>query len=157
MSAAPFDVGLVLSRLQAADTGMREWGGRADYRSVTRLQDYPAPCGYVILARERGLQTKTGQSFPGKQTPGFAQITAVTFAVVMVVQNYRQFEGADLRDELREGLGKVRNPLLGWTPPVAGGRACDLIQGDLTNYDSSIAVWTDIWSTQHVIKPEIQQ
>lgn len=153
MSAAPFDIGLVLTRLQSVDTGMRQWGGRADYASIQRLQDYPAPCGYVLLARERGLQTKSGQSFPGRQTPGFAQVTTVTFGVVTVIQNYRQLEGADLRDELREQLGRVRSPLLGWTPPVSGGRACELIQGDLTDYDSSIAVWTDIWSTQHVIKP----
>lgn len=153
MSAAPFDIGLLLARLQDFDTGIREWGGRADYASVLKLQDYPAPCGYVLLAREKGLQTKSGQSLPGKQTP-FAQIMAVTFGVVIVVRNYRQFEGADLRDELREQIGKVRAPLLGWTPPVNGGRACQLVQGDLVDYDASTALWTDIWQTQHITKVE---
>lgn len=152
MSAQPFNVGLVIDRLRPVTTA-RQWGGVTDYASITKLQDFPAPCGYVVLARERALQTKSGQSSPGRQTP-MAQVVVVTFGVVMAVRNYRQLEGSDLRDELLEQLGQVRSILMGWTPPVDGGRACQLLQGELTDYDASVALWTDVWQTQHIIKPE---
>lgn len=152
MSAQPFNVGLVIDRLRPTTTA-RSWGGAADYVSITRLQDFPAPCGYVVLARERALQTKSGHSAPGRQSQ-MAQVVAVTFGVVVAVRNYRQLEGSDLRDELLDQLGQVRSVLMGWTPPVDGGRACQLMQGELTDYDASVALWTDVWQTQHIIRPE---
>jgi hypothetical protein len=156
MSAAPFDTGLIITRLRAPllPGTLRLVGGSADYASVSRLQDFPAPCAYVLLGRERGIAVKTGQNLPGQQYP-IAQMLAVTFAVAMVFRNYRQLEGDELRNELRDQVGAVRNRLLGWTPPVPGGRACDLLQGDLVAYDAGIALWTDIWRTQQSIKPEI--
>lgn len=156
MSAAPFDTGLVITRLreQAMATGLRLVGGSADYRAVRSLQDFPAPCAYVVLAREKAQQTKTGQSLPGRQTP-LAQLLEVTFGVVLAVRNYRQLEGDELRNELRDQLDRIRSPLLGWTPPINGGRACQLAGGDLSDYDAGTALWTDVWKTQHIIKPEI--
>lgn len=155
MSAGPFDTGLVETRLRERATGLRLVGGSADYRSVKQLQDFPAPCGYVVLAREKAVKTKTGISLPGKQTE-LAQQVVATIAVILAVRNYRQLEGDDLRNELRDQLDQIRNPLLGWTPPVSGGRAFQLVTGDLSDYDASTALWTDIYQTEHIIKPEIQ-
>ena len=155
MSATPFDTGLILTRLRAPLPGaLRLVGGSADYASIEQLQDFPAPCAYVLLGRERGTQIASGQSLPNVQH-AVAQMMAVTFGVVMAFRNYRQLEGTELRNELRDQVGAVRDRLLGWTPPVSGGRACELLQGDLVAYDAGTAVWTDVWRTQHVIKPEI--
>lgn len=155
MSAAPFDIGLVIERIAAADTGLRSVQGSADYAQIKRLQDFPAPCGYVVLAQERPTQTKSGISMPGQQTP-LAQMVQVTFGVITAVRNYRQMQGDALRNELREQIGAIRNTLLGWTPPVSGGRALQLHQGDLGDYDNAVALWIDVYRTQHAIKPEIK-
>lgn len=155
MNAQPFDVGLIVARLTMPLPGaLRFVGGSADYASVNALGDFPAPCAYVLLARETGIDVKSGQSLPGVQTP-IAQMMAVTFGVVMAFRNYRQLGGAELRDELRDQVGAVRGRLLGWTPPVPAGRGCEIVQGDLIAYDAGVAVWTDVWRTQHAIKPEI--
>ncbi len=133
---------------------LRKIGGSADLAAVRQLGDHPAPCAYVLLGRERGEKTSSGISLPGKQTP-LAQALSVTFGVVMAFRNVRQLQGDELRDELRDQVGAVRDRLLGWTPAVNGGRACELLQGDLTNFDASIALWTDVWRTQHIVKPRI--
>lgn len=154
MSAAPFDVGLVIARLQAAATDLRKIQGAADYAAVRLLQDFPAPCAYVLLGRDTATQTKTGTSMPGKQTP-LQQAMEVQFGVVVAARNYREQRGAQVIDVLREVLGQVRNAVLGWTPPVAGGRPCQLVTGYLEDYDNATALWIDIWQTQLIIKPEI--
>ncbi|ASK91053.1 hypothetical protein KWH04_01155 [Xanthomonas campestris pv. trichodesmae] len=155
MSAAPFDVGLVITRLQAAGTDLRKIQGATDYAAVRSLQDFPAPCAYVLLGRDTATQTKTGTSLPGKQTP-LQQALEVHFGVVVLARNYREQRGAQVSDVLRDLLGQVRNALLGWTPPVAGGRACQLVSGNLEDYDNATAMWIDVWQTQQIIKPEIR-
>lgn len=163
MSTQPFDVGLVIARLRekVPQPPLRLIGGSADFAPLASslsstgvLKDFPAPCAYVLLGREKAVETKSGISESGKQTP-LAQRVEVTFAVAVAFRNYRQLEGEDLRNELRDQLGAIRKPLLGWTPSVTGGRACQLVQGDLTAYDGTYALWTDVWKTQHIIQAEI--
>lgn len=150
-STLPFDIGLVIERLRAPLPGtLRQIGGSADFAAIKLLRDFPAPCAYVLLAREKAGKSSSGISIPGQQSPR-SQILNVTFGVVMAFRNYRQLEGDDLRNELRDQVGAVRAVLLGWTPPVASGIGCELIQGDLTDYDAGIALWTDTWRTQHAI------
>lgn len=153
MSAAPFDVMPIVARLKARVSALRQMGTAADYATVRSLGDFPVPCAYVLLAREKAVATKTGASMPGQQTR-LPQQMAVSFGVVLAVQNFRQQAGAQVADQLGEILGQVRGVLLGWTPDVPGGRACQLIQGDLTQYDRAVALWTDVWHTQHIIQSE---
>lgn len=156
MSTQPFDIGLVRDRIRqgVSDKELRQVQGSADYAAVQALRDFPAPCCYVLLAREMPLETKTGASIPGQQAR-LAQLVEVNFAVVSVCRNYREQRGAQVIDELRILLGKVRQPLLGWTPPIAGGRACQLIEGNLEDYDAATALWVDVWKTQALLQPEI--
>lgn len=156
MSAAPFDIDLVINRLRTVVVPgvLRQVRGAADFASMTAIRDFTPPEAFVLLAREKVTETKTGISLPGQQT-ALPQVVSITFGVVLAVRNYRQQAGAQLADELRQTLGTVRNVLLGWTPPVGGGRACQLVQGELTDYDSATALWTDVWRTQQIIKPEI--
>lgn len=157
MSAAPFDVTPVIERLQArvvSADGMRLVGSGADYAQVRALADFPTPCCYVLLAFERGIKTRSGMSEPGMQHP-IAQQMLVGLGIVMAFRNYRGLQGTELRDELRVQVGAVRNQLLGWTPPVSGGVQMQLESGDLEDYDASVALWADRWTTQHFIQPEI--
>lgn len=155
MSAKPFDIGHVVKRLEAHAPALRLVGQRGEYSKVRSLASFPTPCAYVLLAVERPVKTSSGASVPGKQNP-LAQVVNVGFAVVMAFRNYRGLSNGDeLRDELLGVVGEVRDALLGWTPPVNGGRQCQLLAGDLDDFDDAVAVWIDKWETQHIIKPEI--
>lgn len=157
MSAEPFDIGPVMQRLQAlVEAGspyVRLVGARKDYAAVRSLNDFPAGSCYVMLATERASETKSGLSAPGTQNP-IAQRMQVGLGIVLAFNNQRGLEGDELRDELRAGVGAVRNVLLGWTP-VGASKQLQLIGGDLGDYDANIALWIDRWQTEHFIKPEI--
>ena len=157
MSTAPFDVGPIIQRLRTrlvVAGGMRLVGNREDFSAVRSLADFPAPCAYVLLATEKAVKTDPGQSIPGQQTD-LGQTMRVGVGIAMAFQNYRGLEGDELRDELRDRVGQVRNQLLGWTPPAAGAKQMQLDSGDLEDYDANVALWADKWVTQHFIQPEI--
>ena len=156
MSAKPFDVGPVITRLRerAIKTGgLRLVEGRGAYAQLKSINDFPVPCAYVMLATERGMQTKTGVSMPGQQHK-LSQQMFVGIGVVLAFRNHRGLESDELRDELRDQVGAVRNHLLGWTPPGAGAQL-QLEGGDLEDYNAGVAVWADRYLTHHFITPEI--
>ncbi len=66
MSTQPFDIGLVRDRIRqgVSEKELRQVQGSADYAAVTALRDFPAPCCYVLLAREMPLETKTRRFDP---------------------------------------------------------------------------------------------
>lgn len=107
----------------------------------------------MVLATERATETKSGLSIPGTQNP-IAQRVQVGIGIVLAFNNQRGLEGDELRDELRAGVGAVRNRLLGWTPAGAS-KQLQLIGGDLGDYNANVALWEDRWQTEHFIKPEI--
>jgi hypothetical protein len=151
MSATPFNVQPIIDRLHDQVPGLRHVAGAADFAAVTRLADFPAPCAYVLLAREQvDAPPKPGHAEHGQQIP-LQQRAQVSFGVVVVARNYRAGRGAQVADELSAVLGQVRSALLGYVPDVAGARPCHLQRGDLTRYDASTALWTDVYQTQHFI------
>lgn len=151
MSAAPFDVRPVIDRLAAQVPMLRQVAGAADLAAVTSLADFPAPCAYVLLAREQMDEPPLGGHAPRGRQVAMQQRTPVSFAVVVVARNYRAQRGIAVADELGIVLGAVRDALLGYVPDVAGARPCRLQRGDLTRYDASVALWTDVWQTQHFL------
>lgn len=151
MNTAPFDTRAITERLQSQVTGLRQVAGAADYASIRSLADYPAPCAYVLLAREQDAEPHPpGHGERGSQV-NTVQRLIVTFGVVLVVRNYREQRGSQLAGELDTFLGNCRNALLGFVPDVPGARPCRFRQGDLTEYDASTVLWTDVWQTQHTI------
>ena len=157
MSARPFDVGPIIARLRTRAVkpdGLRLVEGRGAYAKIRSLQDFPAPCAYVLLARESAMRTDTGMSMPGEQSD-IGQLMQVGVGVVMAFRNHRGLAGDELRDELNAQVGIVRNHLLGWTPDVPGAAQLQLVGGDLEDYDAGVALWADRWQTRHFIQPEI--
>lgn len=150
--ATPFDTTVIEDRLRTAlpANTLRQVAGAAEFAAVTNLQDFPAPCAYVLLARESFEDVKDGAAFPGQQI-AVSQTVRVSFGLVLAIQNYREERGAQLSPELVALLGQVRGALLGWVPTVPGARACQLKQGDLTHYDAGTLLWTDVWQTRHTI------
>ena len=151
MSTAQFDVRPIQERLRAGVPQLRSVQGAADYAAVTALRDFPAPCAYVVLAKERGAQNPPGNAIRGQVMP-VSQVVEVVFGVVLVVRNYREQRGAQVVDELGVLLAAVRNQLLGFVPDVIGARACQLVQGDLLDYDGAMALWAESYTTQHMIR-----
>lgn len=147
---APFDVGLVVQRLKDQADILQLVGNAADYGSVRNLADFRPPCAYVVLATERGDAAANGASSPGAQS-GIKQRVAAQFGVVVAARNYRTGVGGAAADDLRPLLAAVRGALVGWTPETPGGRPCQFLRGDLTQYDGATALWTDVFQTQHFI------
>lgn len=152
MNAAPFDIAPVVARIKNGVPTLRQVGRAADYASVRSLGDFPAPCAFVLLAREKADTYVSGHAMPGTSVH-VAQPTHVTFGVVVAVRNYRESgAGAQSADELSETLGAIRNVLLGWVPDVPGAVPCQLVQGDLKDYDRGTTLWVDTFQTKHILR-----
>lgn len=155
MSCAPFDVQLIIDRIRAQVPALRLVAGAGDYASVKALQDFPAPCAYVVLATERGAEADApGHGERGAQVKA-AQRLMASFGVVVAVRNYREQRGAQVNQTLNAVLGDIRGALLGFVPAIAGARPCKLTSGKLSDYDAGTALWTDVWQTQHFITSEV--
>lgn len=147
MSSAPFNHNLVIARLKDQVPELQSIGGAADLAAITAVRDFRTPSAFVILAVETPIPRQSGA--PGAAT---RQMVQVSFGVVVAVRNYRDNKGASAADDLNPVLGKVRDALLGWVPPgLTGARDCQLVQGQVVDYDTNTMVWTDVYSTQHSI------
>ena len=153
MSTAPFDLTPIIGRLREQVPTLRAVQGAADYAAVASLQDFSAPCAYVVLVSEDSEPNPPGHA-PRGRVAKLSQLLVVQFGVVLAVRNYREQRGAQLAEELKQMLGDVRRALLGYVPDVAGGRPCQLVSGRLQDYDASTALWVDVYQTQHSIGSE---
>lgn len=151
MSTAPFDVRLIQERLRIALPQLRSVQGAADYAAITALREFPVPCAYVVMAKEKGAQNPPGNAVRGQVMP-VSQVVNAVFGVVLVVRNYREQRGAQVADELNTLIGGARAALIGYVPEVDGARACQFLEGDLLDYDASTALWADSYLTQHSIR-----
>lgn len=144
MSALPFDINQVITRIKEQVTELQSVEGAAEYSAITSLKDFRAPCAYVLLAQEK--------SDGEPRTPNALQRANVTFGVVIVVKNYRdQRKGAEANDTLRPLVGAVREAVKGWQPELPGARPCVWLQGDVADYDNTNLLWIDVYQTQHFI------
>jgi hypothetical protein len=48
----------------------------------------------------------------------------VTFGVVIAVQNFRDQIGGEAIGDISPLIGQARAAIMGWIPPVNGGRPC---------------------------------
>ncbi|WP_220814087.1 phage tail terminator protein [Pseudomonas paralcaligenes] len=144
--SAPFDHQLVIERLRAELPRTFTLGTAADLAAVTALRDFRPPQVFVVLAQETAEPRDQGNAGAGRR-----QVAAVHFGVTLAVTNYRDNRGAAAADDLKALLPLVRNALIGWRPPLAMSRDCQLVQGKVIDYDTNVLVWADIYQTQHAI------
>lgn len=150
MSALPLDMAPIAARLKQLVPALRLVGLLAEYASIRNLSDFPAPCGYVVLGNDVGAKNSPGHA-PRGQVAKVGQMLTDTFAVIIAARNYREQHSGQLVDELRTLVGATRGALLGYVPDVPGARAIELIRGGLLEYDAGVAVWQDLYQTQHSI------
>lgn len=134
MSSEPFDIELVIKRIQEHVPDLREVAGREGYAAITRLSDFPTPAAYVLMADE---------DFNNSPDLGPVQETTVTFGVAVAVRNYRA-SSTESRDELRHFLGLIRDCLKGWETEDRADRI-QIRKGSLVDYDASAALWVDVY------------
>ena len=150
MSALPLNVAPIADRLKQGVPALRLVGLLAEYASIRTLSDFPAPCGYVVLAGDAGAKNQPGHA-PRGQVAKVGQVLTDTFAVIIATRNYREQQSGQLVDELRALVGASRNALLGFVPDEPGARAIEFVRGALLEYDAGVAVWQDLYQTQHSI------
>ncbi len=142
MSSAPFAVSTVIARLQDLVPDLQVVQGAAEYSRIKSFTEFRPSSAYVLLANERGDSegARTGR-----------QRAVATFGVVIAVQNYRDLTGAESMEEISPLIGQARAAIMGWTPPVNGGRPCWWLQGDVLDFNDSMLLWADVFQTQHFI------
>ncbi|MCY1503918.1 hypothetical protein D9M68_380670 [compost metagenome] len=142
MNSAPFPVSTVIAHLVAQVTAFQQVQGAAEYSAIRSLTEFRPDSAFVLLARERG---------DGEPPKAGRQRAIATFGVVIAVQNYRDLTGGESIQDISPLIGQARAALMGWTPPVDGGRPCRWIQGDVLDFDNSTLLWADVFETQHFI------
>ena len=144
MNFEPFDTNLVIERLKAQVTDLRQVGGAADYAAVQELRGFATPSAYVIFAGESG----------GGIGPRGARVQpAVTrFGLALAVTNYRPGAGGQLGDELRKVLGLTRSALIGWVPPTPGATALAWEAGEVMDYDHSTVLYVESYQLTHLLQ-----
>ena len=145
MNFEPFDTSLVIERLKAQVTDLRQVGGAADYAAVQELRGFAVPSAFVIFAGE------SGNAGPGPR--GARVQPAVTrFGVALAVRNYRPGAGDQLGDELRKFIGLTRSALIGWVPPVPGATALAWEAGEVMDYDNSTVLYVESYQLTHLLQ-----
>ena len=142
MSAAPFDVDLVIGRLRAQVPELQLVEGAGAYAAIRSLGDFRTPSAYVLLVNERS---------DGDVPKGGRQRALATFGVVLAVRSYRDQVSAAAMNDVSPLVGRIRDLLIGWQPEIQGGRPCQWLQGDVLDYDASTLLWCDVFKTQHFI------
>lgn len=142
MTSGPFSIQLVIDRLRAQVPDFQSIEGTAQYAAITSLREFRPDSAYVLLARERG---------DGEQPKAGRQRVLATFGVVIAVRNYRDQVGGESIEAISPLIAQTRAALMGWIPPVNGGRACQWLQGDVLDFDDSTLLWSDVFQTQHFI------
>lgn len=141
MSSAPFDINLVVKRLQALDPQpFSQIGTIVEYGKITDLDGFAMPGAYVLMGPERGN--------PGNGNR--AQVAEVVFGVAISVRNYGQ--GAEgLTHQVNPLIGDVRDQLIGWVPNKFCTTGLQWLKGDVLDYNAGTLVWMDVFTVNHVI------
>ena len=141
MSSGPFDINLVVARLQELDPQpFSQIGTIVEYSKVTDLSGFAMPGAYVLMGTERGIQGKGAR----------AQNADAVIGIAISVRNYGM--GAEgLTHEVNPLIGQVRDHLIGWRPTPASATGMQWLRGDVLDFDGGMLLWMDTFQVQHVI------
>ncbi|MBE5226709.1 hypothetical protein IG611_15295 [Pectobacterium sp. A535-S3-A17] len=141
MSSAPFDISLIVARLQALDPQpFTTIGTVVEYSKITDLNGFSTPSAYVLMGPEQGE--------PGT---GRAQVASMVFGVAIAVRNYSSDAALALAHESHPLIGQVRDQLIGFLPSKFHTTPVQWLRGDVLDYDAGTLVWMDTFQTKRVI------
>ena len=130
------DLSLIIARLKAELTGLKEIGGSADLDAAI-AGAVTMPAAFVVPLVERavtsGVLGNTEQTITG------------TFSVVHVLANRRDGRGAAAMDDLVPRRAALRVALVGWVPDADNGEPVVYTGGRLLRLDGDGQLW---WSDE---------
>ena len=142
MAIELFDAELVIARLTAEVSTLKQIGGSADFNAAIQGGPLTPPAAFVIPLAERPSDNELA-------TTAVSQRDNVSCGVVFAVRNLRDALGREAHVELRALRIAVMTALLGWTPDSdvydvftfapSGGR--------LLQFADQVLWWQDDFST----------
>lgn len=142
---APFDAGLVITRLRAAVPALREVAGCAESFAAFKAPG-ALPAAYVMLTEEAiDSRRLTEQKEHGA--------TAIV-DVLIAVRNYTVQElGRSHVADVRVIAGAVRAALNGWRPTLPTGVRSETMRGfgraQVVHYDNAVLWWRERFSIEY--------
>ncbi|WP_427833170.1 phage tail terminator protein [Actinobacillus pleuropneumoniae] len=143
-STAPFDLKLVIEKLKPLmPTYIHHVGSTAEYRSISNLSQtgLPTPAVYVVPNSEIAHQSDIA----------VRQMVTVSFSVIVIVQSYQYSSDNPQLALSHPVIGKIREQLMGWTPPISGAKQTFFVRGDVLDYSNSYLAWMETYQTKMLI------
>ncbi|WP_373840487.1 hypothetical protein [Glaesserella sp.] len=143
-STSPFDLRLVIERLKSRmPDDIKHIGSTAEYRSISELSlsGLPTPAVYVVPNNEIGHQDGVA----------IRQMVTVTFSVILIVQSYQYSHASPQLAVSSPVIGKIREALMGWVPPIRGAKETHFVRGDVLDYSNNYLVWMETYKTSMIM------
>ena len=144
MQYGPFDLKHVIEQLKPLQPEyISTLGSTAEYRSITdvSLAGLPTPAVFVVPNGEIGTLNDVA----------VRQMVTVSFSVIVIVQSYQYNNEAPHLSISNPVIGKIREQLMGWRPPLPGAKETFFARGDVVDYSNSYLVWMETYQTKVIM------
>lgn len=144
MQYGPFDIKHVIEQLKPLQPGhIHTLGSTAEYRSISdvSLAGLATPAVFVVPNGEVGTLNDVA----------IRQMVTVSFSVIVIVQSYQYNIETPHLSVSNPVIGKIREQLMGWRPPVPGAKETFFVRGDIVDYTNSYLVWMETYQTKIII------
>ncbi|HHE3553069.1 hypothetical protein [Pasteurella multocida] len=144
MQYGPFDLKHVLEQLKPLQPEhIHTLGSTAEYRSLSELSmaGLATPAVFVVPNGEVSHQNDIA----------VRQMVTVSFSVIVIVQSYQYSNEMPHLSVSNPVIGKIREQLMGWVPPVKGAKETFFVRGDIVDYTNSYLVWMETYQTKIIM------
>ena len=144
MQYGPFDIKHVIEQLKPLQPDhIHTLGSTAEYRSISdvSLAGLATPAVFVVPNGEVGTLYDVA----------IRQMVTVSFSVIVIVQSYQYNIETPHLSVSNPVIGKIREQLMGWRPPVPGAKETFFVRGDIVDYTNSYLVWMETYQTKIII------
>ena len=144
MQYGPFDIKHVIEQLKPLQPDhIHTLGSTAEYRSISdvSLAGLATPAVFVVPNGEVGMLNDVA----------IRQMVTVSFSVIVIVQSYQYNIETPHLSVSNPVIGKIREQLMGWRPPVPGAKETFFVRGDIVDYTNSYLVWMETYQTKIII------
>ena len=144
MQYGPFDIKHVIEQLKPLQPEyIHTLGSTAEYRSISdvSLAGLATPAVFVVPNGEVGKLNDVA----------IRQMVTVSFSVIVIVQSYQYNVETPHLSVSNPVIGKIREQLMGWRPPVPGAKETFFVRGDIVDYTNSYLVWMETYQTKIII------
>ena len=144
MQYGPFDIKHVIEQIKPLQPDhIHTLGSTAEYRSISdvSLAGLATPAVFVVPNGEVGMLNDVA----------IRQMVTVSFSVIVIVQSYQYNVETPHLSVSNPVIGKIREQLMGWRPPVPGAKETFFVRGDIVDYTNSYLVWMETYQTKIII------